>query len=333
MTRTRRCCCCRNLPCIFPGLFKPSGDAISLTTANPLKFDPSDNAGTGSVAYDWVNKKVYSAQLNDTANSRIHIGRWENDMQTGNLAGTVASGFHILAGSGTYFLAVNPQGQHIFYPAAANGTSKPTLLRRMNYDGTNDQTLLSFSSPLGNAVDVRNVITSRFEEYVFHTRTDTDGATTNVELRRCNSDGSSNTQLFRDVGGSTPLSIAIDNIGKRVFWSDSANGGRGNVQVCGFDGSNRSTIFDSSTIAHPAPTVNYTWRLPGYSHMAQRLYIFAGSNTVTTDMGLYSMKADGTDFKGEFIYPKVIETSFGVDILSHRLACGWDKTGVSTSAS
>jgi hypothetical protein len=325
-----------NFYSLNPAIYKVSSNRANRTAATPMTLSTGDNSFTGAIYFDWLNKKVLMVQQNAVTNSIDHITQYNEDMQGGTRLLTITSGFHISFGSITGFLAAHPENSHVYYPGLANGTSTPSLLRRVDYNGANDQTIVSFTSPAGGLTSLELIIVSKAEEYVFYSRRDADGGTINVEFHRCNADGSGDITLFRDTSApGTPRSIAIDNVNKVVFWSDSASGGRGSVYRFDFAGNNRSTILDASTLTHPSSTASYQFRLAGYSHANQRLYIFAGSNTgVLADMGMWSLKADGSDFKPEWVWPN-IDGDDATDLLQQhpRLGCGFDKTGPATLAS
>jgi hypothetical protein len=162
MARSRRCCCCHNFYSIEPAIWSVTGDGkATRKDASPQRFQSDspttnhDNTFTGSIAVDWVNKQIYCWQNNDIAVQQNHISRWEKDMMSGQKVFTVSAGFHVSADGTGYALAVHPQTSRIIYPAVANGTSKPSLIRTVNYDGTSDQTIRSFTSPAGSNIGIR----------------------------------------------------------------------------------------------------------------------------------------------------------------------------------
>lgn len=332
------CCCCNDIyKANFLELVRvKEGQAESVNEIDgvdepdvPTKF-----------AFDHRNKKVYYILGLDFDEIRVR-NKYLNDPQ---VVFTLSSPYETGGASG---LGIHPGNEHIYYGCSETSTpDTERYIRRVNYDGTGDVEIIHHpDNTTAGGFQARIIAVSRDDEYVFYYMQYNVALSGGKlpEIRRCNSDGSGDIQIWEaaTTDDFVHQSMDVDNTNSKLIWAHDYKSGadRGSkLMRCDFDGSNLETLLD----APPGSTTGGQWWISGanWSHKHERIYYWhgyyfgsVGSAVIDDTGGLYSMLADGTDIREEVVpanekwHPFVDE-----DVNQLELGCGYETTGADTLA-
>ncbi|WP_254509895.1 hypothetical protein [Anatilimnocola floriformis] len=338
MRMGKKCCCCNDIyKANFLELARVTGDTAKSIHELTAAVGEEPDVAT-KFAFDHVHENVYYIVGIGLQNQ---IRRRNKNLNNPQVILTCPSGRSI---SGIAGLAVHPGSQRIYY-GCNESPSGERFMRRCDYDGTNDVEILHHpdNSAAGGAQS-RIIAVSRDDAYVFYYMAYGPPSTKKPEIRRCDSDGSNDMQIWEAATANDTLhqSLDIDNTNQKVIFAHDYRSGGSNrgskLMRCDFDGSNVQELLD----APPGSTTGGHWWISGanWSHKLERIIYWHGQyfGSVGVDEdddtgGLYSMAADGTDIQplvvpaNEKWHPYVDE-----DVNQLELGCGFETTGPETLA-
>lgn len=300
-------CCCGNKMYIEtdgPTVGIVEDDKITVETSSVIV---SDNGGR--CYFDFVNKNVYA-----TSDDLLKIYRCDDELTTKDTAFTMTGNYKI-----RLVVACHPWNQHLFY-GARNDTAdiKIVELRRVDYDGTNDQSLVSLGDTVATFPNIVRITTTKEEEFVFYSV-----QMTGYELRRCDADGSNDTLIFAAVGSDQIREVCVDNVNKLLYWGTRNGFGNAKIHRSDFDGAGETVILERDANIPPLPSTNAVTGAAQYaldpikwSHRDERLYLWAAGTFLVADpsdryngLGIWSCLSDGSDLREEVVYPNVFYSS------------------------
>lgn len=336
------CCCCNDIyagRATFFELSRINGDDAKLAKSHTA---PSTSQ-IGLFDVDYVNSRIY---IQSTSTNTIESIK-AKDLTDRQVLVTHTSDISIIRG-----VCVHPWNSHVFYGANDRDSPfKERYIRRIDLDGTNDQTIVTHSPAVTTGATVEGMDVSKEDEFVFYQLAWVYATTGNApEVRRCNADGTGDTSLWTVAdpstdGFATP-SLCVDNTNERIYWVASstaiATTGRYKLWRCDFDGSNPTEIYVAAQRVDSHSLSNI--RLIGWSHETERVYFYLYSSdgftstfTANDDSGVYSCDADGGDVQPVAINEHWSDgsTTNGEprsDMVFWKLGCGFEKFGASAKA-
>lgn len=295
------CCCCQDVYIRGGTPERVNGKDGSLV----------DSAAGGSLAdtiyFDLVNKKLY-VQTNDN----LRVKRYDQDLTNYTTILTAGSSERYDRG-----IAVHPQGDHIYFGRNDNPKTNTRYLTRTAYDGTGQTDIQSFNNGSTVGGNILDLAVTRDDEYVFYTKRH---ATTGDSIRRCNSDGTGDIEVFAATG-LLNFGINVDNGREKIQFSYNSTGSTFLIKRCDWDGANLETLYTATS-----PDVI---RFAGYSHSKDRHYFWNDSSTAGRDSWC-SLAQDGSDFQREILASVWAGNDSPVWC---KLGCGYETLGAGTLGS
>jgi hypothetical protein len=307
-------CCCRNVY------------SESLGQIEEAKIcDPTYYRGLATDTVTHTNRWAF-----DHKNETLYVGRvgglyrLSADLATATL---ISGSFNLTSSS----IAVDYTNSRIFY--TRNSSTVTCEIRRINYDGSGDTAILSFTNtdPNASGANYRRVVYDRVNDTIYYhlqkTYSGVGAPPETYEMYRANADGSAEI-LIASHGSVADRQVVVDKTNSKLWWININGSAHYEIRRSELDGTSPSVVYDTGSSSNQVTSMQW-------SHKLQRLWYWETKATPNASTsGLYSNNYAWTDLVHE-LNGNATHVGVGSSIMPTTqlfLACGIETTGASTAA-
>ncbi len=225
--------------------------------------------------------------------------------------------------------------ERVFYTMIiTSGGVRTGYLRRVDYDGTNDTLLTSWTEVVAVNTSGMAVAYCRTNGKAYFIAAKSGDA---ASIYSINADGSGEVLVVSHGSNTRVIALDIDHVNSKLVYNERDFTGIGSpsgyLRRCNLDGSNIETIYIGAPVA-ASPTTN-AWRVWEVQYCAKSDRVWwsmdnAGPASTDFNGGIWSVRPDGTDARMEI--SRWMNDNADANVVSNvfRLGCGIEQTGPAT---